>query len=460
MSTRRSSGRQPLHKALLGSFAIYLVPLFGPHAAWLLGEYLYAELTYLRLRRPAGWVALDFGAALTAQAVAVLLLSSLFARPRPLRFVVLVASLPISFAWLHWACLLAIPRYFLVEADVSPERSEWPVECFLPDASLARVRTPPGLSLERARRAWVTAADQRSYALLASCHRVLPVFSRDAGPTYALPFVLADGHALFATWDKQAARARWWVFPGAAGAASPLEPPPDSGRGIPILSHDGEWTAWIEQAPAVRDTPRPERVRIRSVHDTREQVVPLPPPPGPSFVLLGVDVAAGSLTLFEYDTRALRAALVVFDLGGARVARIEAPPTVAPQSTTMLCAGDGCAAWDAYRDEGRYRLAWALGRGTGSHEVALGRGITSVDLDPSGSYVALSTTTNLSIGRIRDSVYVLRVRDGVEVFRRYLPTYSRSQVAFLGAGRFAYDDWDGSRFGVRIVRISAPEAAP
>jgi hypothetical protein len=110
-------------------------------------------------------------------------------------------------------------------------------------------------------------------------------------------------------------------------------------------------------------------------------------------------------------------------------------------------------AWDAYREEGRYRLHWRTAKGAGSHEVALGRSITAVGAAPSGSYVAVSTTTALNIVHIRDSVFVLRTSDGIEVFRRYLPTYTRSRVAFLGESRFAFDDRQGEHFSVRVLVI-------
>ncbi|MET0151972.1 MAG: hypothetical protein ABW298_05130 [Candidatus Binatia bacterium] len=117
--------------------------------------------------------------------------------------------------------------------------------------------------------------------------------------------------------------------------------------------------------------------------------------------------------------------------------------------------GDDCVAWDAYREDGRYRLRWRVTGGEGAHEVPLGRSITAVDATPSGSYIAASTTTALNIGRIRDSVFVLRARDGAEMFRRYLPTYARSRVAFLGDSRLAFDDREGERFGARVLQIPA-----
>jgi hypothetical protein len=131
---------------------------------------------------------------------------------------------------------------------------------------------------------------------------------------------------------------------------------------------------------------------------------------------------------------------------------------VAAQPATILRVGDGWVAWDAYREDGRYRVAWSLAAGSGVHEVPKGRGITAVDADPSGHYVAVSTTTALNIGHIRDAVYVLRARDGAQVYRAYLPAYARSRVTFLGSSRFAHDDRDGERFGIRILEV--PEDVP
>jgi hypothetical protein len=80
--------------------------------------------------------------------------------------------------------------------------------------------------------------------------------------------------------------------------------------------------------------------------------------------------------------------------------------------------------------------------------------ITSAAMDARGRYVAASTTTSLSIGSIRDTIVALRTRDGGEVFRRALPTYARSQVAFLGDGYFAYSDVEGTHSRTRVLRIT------
>jgi len=77
-----------------------------------------------------------------------------------------------------------------------------------------------------------------------------------------------------------------------------------------------------------------------------------------------------------------------------------------------------------------------------------------VDVDAAGTLIALSVSGTLSIGGVRDAVVVLRAADGGEVFRRFLPRYTRTAVTFLDGGRFAYTDWVGDRAEVRVLRIA------
>jgi len=347
--------------AFLGSFAIYLIPLVGPHAAWLLGEHLYAELTRGIGRAPS-WIAADVAAALAAQAALLVLLRWALSGRSMLRWLALAASVPFFFIALEWTYLLAIPSYFLIEPDAAPEQARWTEE------------------------------------------------------------TLRAGEAL-----------------------------PDPNRGGRIRSKDELWTAWKEYVPGATETPLPERIVVRAIDGAHEEIVPLAPPGPRSIELLDIDVAARTITLFEHAYRSRANALVTLGFDGAERGRTELPAGVEPQSTTVIRIGAGWVAWDAYREEGRYRVAWSLAGAAGSADVPLGRGITAVAADPTGSYVAISTTTSLNIGHIRDSVYVLSTKDAAEVFRRYLPTFTRSRVAFLGDERFAYDDRDG----VHVLRISA-----
>ena len=85
-----SSKRSTLLKAFLASFAIYLIPIIGPHALWLLGEHLWMGLTRGGHGRVAGWIAMEWGLALALQLVAGALWYWFFARPKWWRLLPLV----------------------------------------------------------------------------------------------------------------------------------------------------------------------------------------------------------------------------------------------------------------------------------------------------------------------------------------------------------------------------------
>ena len=61
----------------------------------------------------------------------------------------------------------------------------------------------------------------------------------------------------------------------------------------------------------------------------------------------------------------------------------------------------------------------------------------------------MSVGTSLNIGKAQDAVYVLSAADSHEVFRKYLPRYSRSPVAFLVGGFLVYSE----QSGVRVIHI-------
>ena len=82
-----------------------------------------------------------------------------------------------------------------------------------------------------------------------------------------------------------------------------------------------------------------------------------------------------------------------------------------------------------------------------------GRNVISVSLDPTGELVAVSVSDLHEVGNVPDSVYVFRIRDGIEVFRRFLPPFSHPSVQFLGPSLLAYTDYDGSDGFVRVVKV-------
>ena len=187
--------------------------------------------------------------------------------------------------------------------------------------------------------------------------------------------------------------------------------------------------------------PYPERVAVRELKASdglTPHLIDLERFGRASYTLLGVDTVAREVMLWRND----EPVRVGFD--GDRRPLGFTPGGIRAQPSTYLRTHDGWVAWDAYRDEGPYQLAWSLAGRSGMHRTNNGRSITSAAVDPTGSFIAISETTTLSVGDARDVVHVIRASDGADVFRRYLPRYARSQVVFFEGGLFAYSDLAGT----------------
>jgi hypothetical protein len=127
------------------------------------------------------------------------------------------------------------------------------------------------------------------------------------------------------------------------------------------------------------------------------------------------------------------------------------PPGLAVQPQTLRYEEGQWLAWDAYVEGRPKRAAWSTRAGQGSYTVPRGRGITAAALSTGGKFVAFSTTTELNIGSIADTVLIMRASDGADVFRKTLPAYARSHVAFLGERHFAYTDIAGVTATTRVI---------
>jgi hypothetical protein len=152
---------------------------------------------------------------------------------------------------------------------------------------------------------------------------------------------------------------------------------------------------------------------------------------------MGIDPAAEEIRLWQTDH------LIVVGFDGKVRKEYARSSKTRPQSNTFIERGEYWLAWDAYRDDGAYVVEWSLPAGAGTQRLPLGRTIHSAALDGDGALVAASAGSGLNIGKARDSVWVFHASDGREVFRKYLPRYSRSPVAFLDGGYFAYSDAGG-----------------
>jgi hypothetical protein len=212
---------------------------------------------------------------------------------------------------------------------------------------------------------------------------------------------------------------------------------------FPILSEDGAWLAIL----------RP----IRTSAENRNEIVLRKPLTGDSrifwprdieiswYELVAIDVAKQEIVL----SRGLRDYLwIAFDgrviRGPVNTGAVQAQPP------TFRWVGDGWFAWDAYRDAGSYgfRLKTSpLDRYVAAEKL---RSISHAAISPDARHAAMSLETQH--GRLlwlRDAVAVIDTASGREIFRRYLPRFSRTQVAFPGNKFFAYSE-PGR---VRVLRL-------
>lgn len=430
---------------LVGSLAVYLVPLVGPHAVWLLGEYLFQELAHAGDREPL-WLVADLSLALSAQAVAGLLLAW-SVRGSALRWLTWIPAVPMLLVGLNAAYLVTIPSYFLIEPDTTAEMGGWEEQCFVPKVSLLSVRMPVNQPITGAREWWTQRPDAR-YALLRlpDCVLVdarLPVPTVQAGGgvdfMLGLQFSSAGGAAIFERLIPSTSERTWWLLTSPTSSLTPVEQP-ELVEGAPILSDAADAVAWVQR---VAGSPPPvlERVivRTRSSSSGADSIaIELAPFGSASYTLVGVDTVSREAILWRND----EPLVVGFD-GQKRNASF-VRNSIRPQATTYLRHRDGSVAWDAYRDHGAYQLAWSLAGASGTHRANKGRSITSAAVDPSGRLIAVSETTTLNIGSARDVVYIVRTGDGAVAFRLYLPRYARSQVVFFDDGLFGYSDLAGT----------------
>ncbi len=91
--------------------------------------------------------------------------------------------------------------------------------------------------------------------------------------------------------------------------------------------------------------------------------------------------------------------------------------------------------------------------------MPLGSSITDLAVSPDGALIAVSTTTSLNIGSVRDSFFVLRTRDGAEVYRRFFRKYTRTRMAFLGARHLAVTRVDLARRRGWVEVLQVPDGA-
>ena len=432
--------------AFLASFSVYLIPLVGPHASEFLGEMFFHGV----YRSNPLWAATDIAAALVLQAIAFALFFWFFQKPRVLRGLLLVISVPAFLASAQFVFLLSIPSLFLIENDTASESGDWPVECSADDAWISPVPMPAGAARASIPEVLIQTT-KGTYGMMSvpGCAIKLlrlpqPVVRPGGRVDFMLgvDYVVPGAALLFNKLETRTGMQSWAILKSGQNEAIPIEAPANP---VKILSTDGGWIGWIEPIPNSQP-PILEQIVIRNLAGTRPEIRIDLSGLGPAiYVLANMDIQKAEITLSRNDE------FLLLGVDGRVHSTIPAPGDVAVQPNTFQRIGDGWVAWDAYRDEGPYRVSWSLPGGKGTHQVLKGRSINSVAVTPSADRIAISVATSLNIGDIQDAVYVLRAGDGKEVFRRYLPRYTRTQVLFPDKDSFLYSS-GGKTLLVRIVR--------
>ena len=439
--------RSAINKATLVSFLVYLLPLIGPHTSQPFGVVLVRELTQAADQREPLWIAADLCLALVLQGSAGFLAYWFFRYPSWRRFVVLLSAAPLLWVALMWTYLQAIPRYFLVDSGRSPEIETWPEECRVQDAYLPVVKTPPDLSLERTGRAFIARLPNSDMGILQmpGCE-VTELGVRWNNYSPRIHSVAAMGAVLYSLHDRTTDAWSWWVLEGPTSKPAPLTPPPHADYPEPILSSDGQWVAWVQRIPVEGRQMRPA-VFVEPLYGGDPITIDLASLAPATFRLHHFDYEDDEIVVTRREEE-------FFSLGLDGAVRWGPwnPEHVKAWVGTRRHLQDGWVAWDAYRDEQEYQLAWSLPPREERHIIQRGYSIESAAVDPEGRYIAVSIGGRYTFS-MPDSVYVLTTSNTREVFRRYLPQYNRSQVAFLGSEFFAYKDGND----IRVLRTNSDE---
>lgn len=407
---------RPVYKALIGSLSVYLIPLVGPHAIFLLGGWL--ATAPRRLADQTQWTTLEIAAALGVQIVAFGILYWHFRWRSIVTWVALLVSIPALVMAVNFTFFIALPAHFLIDNDTRPELVGWRQVCTAPGWWLEPVRSSPFSPV-------LLLSNEREYAWLRMPRCAsLSLMPRNSRQTIES---ISQKGAMVVREEKH----RWFTRPGKERIDLPV-----SDDSSAVVSEDGAFAGVLQR---------------RALYLSGKTAA----------VTLGLP-ELGSNVLAALDTQRQRATVI---RNGAELWTVGWDGQ--PQGTPLV-AGDGglmqnlqlgkwgWLTWDLYRDRGQYRVAWSIDGKVRKHEVLNGRSITHAARNPAGTLIAISTSTALNIGSFPDMVYVIRAADSLEVYRRHLPRYTRTQVHFLDDTHLAYSAMNGAVPEVIVVESPSP----
>ncbi len=436
----------------VGSFATYLLPVFGRHFShrpW--GLLLLGEIDKYPLG--IGWLAGDLTLALVLQAGAALLLYWLIRRPGWPPIVSLVASVPVFVMTLNLAHGGRFPPPFPIEAESAGEQAEWVTDCTLSGYQISPAERPLDMSLEKAGQAWLRRRGGEEYALLETPGCEITEVSFEIGEYPHIAYAAENGRMLYVTKSRPDWRESWWYWPGPGSELRPLAWPPQPDRNPPVLSDDGKWIGRLEFPDSERDPPL-TRVFIRSLGTDDQITVDFEPldETRSSYRLLSFDVDQPEIVLQRGVSD-----LLGLDLEGHLRWGPITPPGAMVFDRQFRRVADGWLAWGQSDEEGSDAIVWTMRGESGRHRVLRGRKIHSVAVEPEGRLIAVSVScTYCGHDVAPDAVYVFRVSDRREVFRKNLKRrQGHIQIQFLGTEFFAYPE--GGE--LRVLRVPAAATA-
>lgn len=332
-------------------------------------------------------------------------------------------------------CLLAVPR-----SGVAAGRAGLVENCSVPGAALADVREPFDLALESAAEAVLISFDRsgttHTHALLRMPGCVTVPLAGGPLPPGVHPMAVGpSGARLVAAADPADGRPRWWYSPRPEIALAPVPAPAgDRVAGQPVLSDDGAWAAWVQQetGAGVQNWHARELTGAGALEGTTSRFG------AGSYEVLGFDPEEGSLTFARNLSE-----IVEVDTRSGIVAGALRPGDVASQPATFRSLRVGWFAWDAYREDTPWRAVWSVAGKAGRYDADWSKMIVHASVNPSGTHAALSLESRF--GRVplgSDALVVVRLADGEETFRKKLPRFTRTRVAFLGERHLAWTEGD------------------
>jgi hypothetical protein len=239
--------RKRLLFALTLSFTIYLVPVVTAHWIDLFGLVLGHELFR---DRELAWKAADVAAALMLQAALFACVWWVAPRGKAVAVGVTVLLLIPGAMALNFAYLYAIPSYFLIEGDTTPDTSAWREECTVEGFSLDPVREGISRGLERRGEAWVRQDNGTQYGILrvAGC-AIEPVAIPELPIAPGLQQALPDGSVMYVTMERGVAGQHYWLLRRGSKEPIRLNVPDGQLDGGPLVAEDGGWVAWATRSP-------------------------------------------------------------------------------------------------------------------------------------------------------------------------------------------------------------------